>query len=75
MSPAEAAKKREAIDAYMDLSSEDIVRLILCLLIEEALKARLDVFRSEQLLPEPVQRQEELVVMGPNIMAVGDTPR
>ena len=41
MSPAEAAKELEVFEAYLDLSAEEIGRLILCLLIEEALKRRL----------------------------------
>ena len=38
------------LDAYLDLKREEIARLVLCLLIEEALKGRLSVFRqvSEQ---------------------------
>jgi hypothetical protein len=39
----------EELDAYLDLSNDDIARIVLCLLIEEALRGRLMAFRS---LPE-----------------------
>lgn len=32
-------------DAFMDLGAQDIARLVLCLLIEEALEGRLAAFR------------------------------
>jgi hypothetical protein len=35
------------LDAYLDLSGEDIARLILMLMIEEALRQRLAEFREE----------------------------
>lgn len=37
----------EELDAYLDLSAEEIARLVLCLLIEEALRGRLAVFRHD----------------------------
>ena len=33
------------LDAYMNLGAQDIARLVLCLLIEEALEGRLAAFR------------------------------
>lgn len=37
----------EHLDAYMGLGNEDIVRLVLCLLIEEGLRKQLAAFRAE----------------------------
>ena len=51
----------ETLDAYMGLGNEDIVRLVLCLLIEEGLRRQLAGFRAQQLPSQPVERQEELV--------------
>jgi hypothetical protein len=36
----------ENLDAYLDLSREEIGRLVLCLLIEEALRRRLAEYRE-----------------------------
>lgn len=35
------------LDAYMGLGDKDIVRLVLCLLIEEGLRKQLAAFRAE----------------------------
>lgn len=35
----------EGFEAYLDLTSEEIARIVLCLLIEESLRERLAVFR------------------------------
>jgi hypothetical protein len=51
----------DQLEAYLDLTSEEIARLVLCLLIEETLRERLAVFR-ENPLPEPLQSLEELGV-------------
>lgn len=42
----------EEVAAYLDLSAEEISRIILCLLIEEALRGRLAAFRHDP-PPEP----------------------
>lgn len=34
------------LEAYLDLTAEEIARLVLCLLIEERLRARLAAFRA-----------------------------
>jgi hypothetical protein len=47
------------LDAYLDLSAEDIARLVLCLLLEEALRGRLAAFRHD-LPAQPVQSLEKL---------------
>jgi hypothetical protein len=49
-------RSSEDLDAYLHLSGEEIARLVLCLLVEEALRDRLDSFRSRrQNLPsEPI---------------------
>lgn len=67
----------EELEAYMGLSSQDIARLVLCLLMEEALRSQLSAFRSgpEELTSEPTKGSEELLVGGGHIMAVGNTPR
>jgi hypothetical protein len=50
----------ETLDAYMGLGSEEIVRLVLWLLVEESLHNRLADFR-QKLPAKPVEREEELV--------------
>jgi hypothetical protein len=49
-------RSSEDLDAYLHLSGEEIARLVLCLLVEEALGDRLDLFRGRrQNLPsEPI---------------------
>jgi hypothetical protein len=51
----------EILNAYMGLGSEEIVRLVLWLLVEESLRNRLADFR-QKLPSQPVEREEELVV-------------
>jgi hypothetical protein len=46
----------EELDAYLQLGAEEIARLVLCLLIAEALKSKLASFRSQNLPAEPVER-------------------
>lgn len=45
--PTAAMPPGDELDAYLDLGAEEIARLVLCLLIEEALRGRLAVFRHE----------------------------
>lgn len=45
----------DEIKAYMHLSREEIARLVLCLLIEDALQSQLAGFRSQNLPAKPVQ--------------------
>ncbi len=65
----------EQLDAYLSMTSEDIARLILCLLIEETLKQRLAGFRPHDLPVQPVEGFKELNVIRPDIMPVGDALR
>ena len=67
----------DELEAFMRLSSQDIARLILCLLIEEALQSQLSTFRlgPEELLPEPPEGGEKLLVRGGDVVPVGDAPR
>jgi hypothetical protein len=62
----------DELDAYLDLSAEEISRIILCLLIEEALRGRLAVYRPQYLPTEPVEGLEELDVVCSNIVPVSD---
>lgn len=54
----------EELEAYMRLTRAEIARLVLCLLIEEALGRKLAAFRSQSqnLLPQPAKGGEELLV-------------
>lgn len=63
-------ERLDNLDAYMGLSNEDIVRLVLCLLIEEGLSRELAAFRSHQLAPEPVEGREKLLVGRNHIVPV-----
>jgi hypothetical protein len=58
------------LDAYMNLGSKEIVRLVLLLLVEEGLQKQLAAFRAENLATQPVDGQEELAVAGNGIMAI-----
>ena len=49
------------LDAYLDLTHGQIAHLILCLMIEEALRKRLLAFRQD-LPTQPGQRLEKLGV-------------
>ena len=57
-----AKNQPDNLDAYMNLGSKEIVRLVLLLLVEEGLQKQLAAFRAEDLPPEPVEGQEELCV-------------
>ncbi len=41
---------KQQLDAYLHLSKQDLARLVLALLLEELLKERLSVFRTQQLI-------------------------
>lgn len=41
------------LDAYMNLGSKEIVRLVMLLLVEEVLQKQLAAFRAEDLPTEP----------------------
>ncbi len=60
------------LDAYMNLGSKEIVRLVLLLLVEEGLRKELAAFRAEQLLLQPVQGREKLGIVGNDAKAVCD---
>jgi hypothetical protein len=62
----------EELDAYLDLGNDDIARIVLCLLIEEALRGRLAAYRPEYLPAEPVEGLEELDVVRSDVMPVSD---
>lgn len=64
----------EQIENYLGLSREEISRLVLCLLVEEMLKARLAAFRAQDPPPQPVERLEELGVVRADVVLVGDVP-
>jgi hypothetical protein len=64
----------EELAAYLDLSAEEISRIILCLLIEEVLRGRLAAFRHD-LPAQPVECFKKLDVVRPDIMPVGDALR
>ena len=54
--PAAAEPSSDELDAYLHLGAADVARLVLCLLVEEALRDRLAIFRGgrQDLRPEPV---------------------
>jgi hypothetical protein len=56
-----AGGQPDKLDAYLDLSREDIARLVLCLMVEEMLKHRLFGFRQD-LPAQPIERLEKLGV-------------
>ena len=58
------------LDAYMNLGSKDIVRLVLLLLVEEGLQKQLVTFRAEDLPTQPVKGQEELSVARNDIVPI-----
>jgi hypothetical protein len=47
------------LDAYMELGTKGIVRLILLLLIEEGLSRHLAAFRAEDLPTQPVEGEKK----------------
>jgi hypothetical protein len=55
---------QEELNVYIGLSAKDVARIVLCLLIEEALERQLASFRSypKNLLPDPVEGSKELLV-------------
>lgn len=61
----------EEIAAYLELSAEEISRIILCLLIEEALRSKLAAFRHD-LPAQPVEGFKKLDVVRPDVMPVSD---
>jgi hypothetical protein len=56
--------------AYIGLGKEDIVRLVLCMLIEEGLGRQLSAFRSQQLPTQPVESHKEFIVGRDNVVPV-----
>jgi hypothetical protein len=54
-------------ERYLDMSGEELARLILTLLIDEALRRRL----AEYLPPQPIQRLEEFGVAGAGVVPLG----
>jgi hypothetical protein len=52
----------ETFEIYLDLSKEEIRQLVVCLMIEEALRTRLAVFRAHDLPTQPAKRLEEFCV-------------
>ncbi len=65
----------EEIEPLMGLSPEDISRLVLWLLVEEALRGRLAVFRPKNLPTKPTEGKGELLVRRLDVVPVGDAPR
>lgn len=64
----------EELEAYLQLGTREIARLVLCLLIEEGLASQLASFRSrpKDLPPQPIQGQEEFLVAGRDVVPVRD---
>ena len=58
------------LDAYINLGSKDVVRLVLLLLVEEGLQKQLVAFRAEDLPTEPVKGQEKLGVARNDIVPI-----
>lgn len=61
MQAARLEAPADDLDAYLDLSHDQLAHLILCLMIEEALRQWLTAFRQNPAV-QPVQRLEELGV-------------
>jgi hypothetical protein len=61
MQAAGSEPPADDLDMYLDLSHDQIAHLVLCLLIEEALRQRLVAFRQNA-PAQPVQRLEKLGV-------------
>jgi hypothetical protein len=59
----------EELDPNLDLTAEEVSRIILCLLIEEALRGRLDAFR-QNLPAQPVEGFKELGLIRGDVMPV-----
>ena len=67
----ESQGQPDNLDAYMHLGVEGIARLVLCLLIEEALQRRLACFR-QNLAPEAVEGLEKLGIVRGDVVLVGN---
>lgn len=67
-----AADQPDNLDAYRELTPEQVARLVLCLLIEEALHERLAAFRAENPPAQPGEGVEEFAIAGRDVMPVGD---
>ena len=65
----------EQIEPLLRLSREGISRLVLWLLIEEALGGQLSAFRPQHLAPQPIEGSGELLLGGPDVVPVGDVSR
>ena len=54
----------EDLEAYLHLTPPEIARIVLYLLVEEAMRQELATFRShpQDLPPQPAERLEELIV-------------
>jgi hypothetical protein len=55
-----AKNQPDDLDAYMNLGSKEIVRLVLLLLVEEGLQKQLAAFRAEALAAQPVENPLKL---------------
>jgi hypothetical protein len=65
----------EQIEPLLHLTPEGISQVVLWLLVEEALRGRLAAFRPQDLLTQPAEGFGELLVGGPDVVPVSDTPR
>lgn len=70
-----AEEMSEQPDAYLTMTTEDIARLILCLIIEDTLRTRLAAYRPHDLPPEPVEGFKEFGVVGRDVVASGHAGR
>lgn len=71
---AQREPSAEELERFAAMNAEEIARLVLWLLVEEALRGRLLPYRSgaEQFDAQPVQSGEELVVVGGDVVPVRD---
>jgi hypothetical protein len=63
----------DQLEPYLQLTTGEIGRLVLLLLVEEGLQRRLSSFRKD-FPPEPIKGLKELLVVRSDVMPVGDRP-
>ncbi len=67
-------KTPEKLEVYLQMTSGELARLVLCLIVEDMLRGRLAAFRAEHLAPQPVEGLEEFGIVGLGVMAFGHAP-
>jgi hypothetical protein len=65
------------LEAYFQLTPEQIAQIVLLLLLEEGARDRLRAVLSgtEQLPPQPLQSGKKLLLAGDHVAAIRDVPR